>query len=222
MKKYGRIALSVLGSASLLTAAPASAETASSFYDESTNSPYAGAIRGTNLGNATLTAITSLGVLQTTCTSSQFDFQPVGITAFSFAGCTNNQGGITTVTTQNLPYSGVVVTHAPVVGGRDGTVSVPAPNPNVHLRLVMTLPNIGIPTLTCGYGLTTSTPLTAEWFNRTNVNRPVPSNPHAQMSMKSQVFQRLSTDTRCSPTLGLNVKYQMSAQPSGHDVRMGP
>ncbi|WP_067486146.1 hypothetical protein [Actinomadura hibisca] len=225
MRTPGRTALSLLGSAALLVAGATAAHAAPGyFYDDTVGGVYAGTAHGTSIANPTL-ATPSAFALVHACGTSQFDAAVSGLGGWSFSSfsmtCLNNKGGTTTLNALGA-FGTTGGQYSPVAGGRDGLIALPAPSPGLVLRVVMTLPGLGIPSLTCDYGLTTTTPAYFNWFNRTNANRPVAYNPHAQLALTGASFQRLTADVRCSAALGLSGKYQVLATPSGHDLRLGP
>ncbi|MBX6768420.1 MAG: hypothetical protein IRY90_14930, partial [Actinomadura rubrobrunea] len=225
MKKSGRLALPALG-ASALVIASATAALASATITTVDGTPYTGEVRATNIGNVTLTGVSPLGSIVTTCTSATLDayIKSDGtggeLRNVSLSGCTNNRGGTTTITAIDLPYVGGQVDYAPVPGGRDSTLTIFAPNPKAHVQAVLTLPGLGIPSLTCHYGLTTSTPLVLDLFAPDNPNKPVPSNPHGQGRLQGQSLQRLSNptpDTRCPTSVSANGNFQVVTHPGGQD-----
>ncbi|MQY07016.1 hypothetical protein [Actinomadura macrotermitis] len=223
MNKPGRITTATVGAAALVLAAagPALATTIR------IQDPYSGAVRANNLGNITLAGNSASPVIST-CTSGQLDATVNSngtggqFTSVSITGCTNNRGGTTTVTALNLPYSGMQVDYAPVVGGRDGKLTVFAPSTTVDLRLVMSLPAWGIPSLTCDYGLLGTTPITMDLFNPANPNKPVPSNTHAQGRLTAQSLQRIGSSTLCPPSTAISARFQLLAMPSGSDLILDP
>ncbi|GAA4091918.1 hypothetical protein [Actinomadura miaoliensis] len=230
MKKFGRLALPTLG-ASALVIASATAALASATITTADGTPYSGDVRATNLGNVTLTGVSALGSIVTTCTSGTLDAYTNSngtggsLKTVNLSGCTNNRGGTTTITAIGLPYTGGQVDYAPVSSGRDSTLTIFAPNPNVHIQAVLTLPTLGIPSLTCHYGLTTSTPLVLDLFNRNNPNRPVITNTHGQGKLAGQSLQRRTSpapDARCPASVSANGNFQILAHPSGADLQVGP
>ncbi|GLW61926.1 hypothetical protein Arub01_01700 [Actinomadura rubrobrunea] len=230
MKKFGRLALPTLG-ASALVIASATAALASATITTVDGTPYTGEVRATNIGNVTLTGVSSLGPIITTCTNATLDayIESDGtggeLRDVVLSGCTNNRGGTTTITAIDLPYSGGQVDYAPVAGGRDSKLTIFAPNPKAHVQAVLTLPALGIPSLTCHYGLTTSTPLVLDLFAYDNANKPVPSNPHGQGQLLGQSLQRLpdpTPDSRCPTSVSANGSFQVVAHPSGQDLVVGP
>ncbi|MBW8487690.1 hypothetical protein [Actinomadura parmotrematis] len=221
MKKLGKFSLTASATAAIVVV------TAGSAFATTIKDPvnaYSGAVRANNIGNITLSGTGSLGLVTNTCTGSQLDATVNSngtggsLTGVSITGCTNNRGGTTTVTALGLPYSGATVAYAPVAGGRDGTLTINAPNTAVNIQAVMTLPAWGISSLTCNYSLTSSTPLTINLYNYNNANKPVPSNTHAQGTLTGQSLQRTSTDVRCPSSAAATGKFQLLAQPSGHDL----
>jgi hypothetical protein len=196
--------------------------------------PYSGAIVASNIGgNVTLSGSSPLGLVTSTCTNAQLNAtvlsngtggQLTGVTLNNGAGpCTNNRGGTTTVTTQNLPYSGGTVTYAPVAGGRDGTLVIASPNAAVSVKAVLTLPTLGVPTQTCYYGLKTTTPaITIDLWNGTNANRPVTTNSHSQGRLTGQRLDLLTGSTsNCPTSASANGKFQI-VTPGGADLVLGP
>ncbi|GAA4151444.1 hypothetical protein [Actinomadura keratinilytica] len=230
MKKFGRLALPTLG-ASALVIASATAALASATITTTGGTPYSGEVRATNIGNVTLTGVSALGSIVTTCTSGTLDAYVDSdgtggsLNNVELSGCTNNRGGTTTITAIDLPYSGGQVDYAPVSGGRDAALTIFAPNPTVHIQAVLTLPTLGIPSLTCHYGLSTSTPLVLDLFNPGNANKPVITNSHGQGTLAGQSLQRRTSptpDARCPASVSANGNFQIVAHPSGADLQVGP
>lgn len=230
MRKLGTFGLPILGASALLMAT-ASAALASATIT-SGGVAYTGNITATNIGgNVTLSGSSTLGVIITTCTSGTLnafvnsDGTGGQLTGVALSGCTNNKGGTTTITPVGLPYSGGQVDHAPVAGGRDAKLTIFAPNPAVQIDAVLTLPTVGVPSLTCHYGLTTTTSLVLDLFNPDNANKPVPANTHAQGTLAGQALQRLTSpapDARCPTTAIGNGKFQLVTDPGAADLQVGP
>lgn len=227
MRKLGKIAIPLVGSTALLIGMTGSAFASGTIT--SGGSPYTGNVLATNLGNVTLSGLSSLGSIINTCTSASLgaytksDGTGGQLNSVSLTGCTNNRGGTTTVTALNLPYTGGHVdydsTHA---SNRDGTITINAPNPSVDVKAVLTLPAWGISSMECHYGLTTSTPLTINVYNPTNANKPVPSNSHGQGKLAGQALQFISGDSRCPASASANGNFQIVTSPGGADLTLGP
>ncbi|GAB3654921.1 hypothetical protein GCM10027589_13950 [Actinocorallia lasiicapitis] len=227
MKKIGRIGLPVAGALALVLAGSTAAMASATIT--SGGVAYNGSIVATNIGGSvTLTGTSSLGLLVNTCTGASLtaSIQSNGLngslTGLTATGCTNNRGGTTTITAFGLPYTGGQVDHAPIAGGRDGKITIFAPNAAVLVRGVASLPAWGIPSLTCDYGLTTSTPLVVDVYNPLNANKPVPANTHGQGKLAGQQLQRLTADARCPATMAANGKFQIVTNPGGADLLLGP
>ncbi|MEO5878357.1 MAG: hypothetical protein ABIS86_11690 [Streptosporangiaceae bacterium] len=227
MKKIRRIGLTAIGASAVLVASATAAFASATIT--SGGVAYTGNIRATNIGGSvTLSGSSTLGLIVNTCTGGTLDayIQSNGLggklTGVGLTGCTNNKGGTTTVTAIGLPYSGGTVDYAPIAGGRDGKIIIAAPNPAVKVRAVLTLPSIGIPSLTCDYGLTTTTALVIDVYNPLNANKPVPANTHGQGKLAGQSLQRTSSDVRCPATAVANGKFQILTQPGGADLLLGP
>ncbi|GAA3234543.1 hypothetical protein [Actinocorallia longicatena] len=227
MRSIRRIGLPVLGAFALLLTTTTSAFASATIT--SGGVAYTGNVRATNIGgNVTLSGTSTLGLITNTCTGGTLDayIQSNGLngqlTGVGLTGCTNNKGGTTTVTALNLPYSGGQVDYAAIAGGRDGKITIFAPNLNVLVRAVLTLPSIGIPSLTCDYGLTTSTALVIDVYNGANANRPVTTNSHSQGKLAGQSLQRTSSDVRCPATAVANGKFQIVTNPGGADLVLAP
>ncbi|MFI6518726.1 hypothetical protein ACIBF1_24435 [Spirillospora sp. NPDC050679] len=226
MRTPSRIVLSLLGSTALLVAGTTPAHAfLGTFYDDTVGVAYSGGVQGTGLGTSTLNTPTAYS-LQHFCGTAQFTATISGANAWSFdsfsMSCTNNKAGTTTLNALG-PISTTGAHYNPVLGGRDGLLTVSTTAPAPALRVVMTLPGVGIPSLTCDYLLASTLPADFTWFNRTNPNRPFPVNGHAQLTLAGPNFPRLRTnDARCPTSVGISAKYQVLVQSSGHDVRMGP
>ncbi|MFI6518725.1 hypothetical protein ACIBF1_24430 [Spirillospora sp. NPDC050679] len=223
MRTPSRIALSLLGSTALLAAGTTPAHASGYVYDETTLAIYSGSVQGTGLGTSSLSTPNPLALVHS-CGSAQFSAFASGTGAWSFGpftmSCTNNRGGTTTLSAGLIRTTGAQ--YSPVFGGRNGYLATPTPDRDIGVEVVMTLPALGIPVVRCTYGLTSINPVVFNWFDRTNPNRPVPANAHAQLALTGQSFQRLRGDSWCSATLGVTATFQVLAQPSGHDLRIGP
>lgn len=226
MKKLGRIAVPVLGAGALVMASATAALASATIT--SNGVAYSGDVRATNLGNATISGVSTLGAIITTCTGAQLDAyinsNGTGgvLNGVSTSGCTNNKGGTTTITALNLPYSGGTVNHAPVAGGRDATLTIP-PNAPSHVQAVLTLPALGIPSLTCHYTLTTT--LTLDLYNHNNANKPVAGNAQAQGKLNGQSLQRRTSpapDPRCPSSVSANGNFQIVPVPTAGLLAVGP
>ncbi|GLZ10206.1 hypothetical protein Acsp04_04410 [Actinomadura sp. NBRC 104425] len=222
MKKFGRLALPTLG-ASALVIASATAALASAKITTTDGTPYSGEVRATNVGNVTLSGVSALGTIVTTCTSSTLDAYVNSdgtggrLDNVALSGCTNNRSGTTTITALDLPYSGGQVDYAPVSGGRDATLTIFAPNPTVHIQAVLDLPTLGI-SLTCHYGLSTSTPLVLDLFNATK-------DSPGRGKLAGQSLQRRTSpapDPRCPASVSANGDFQIVAYPSNANLQVGP
>jgi len=227
MKKIRSITLTAIGASAVLLAGATAAFASATIT--SGGVAYTGNVHATNIGgNVTLSGTSTLGLITNTCTTGTLDayIQSNGLngqlTGVGLSGCTNNKGGTTTITTIGLPYSGGTVDYAPIAGGRDGKINIAAPNPAVNVHAVLTLPSIGIPSLTCDYGLTTATALVIDVYNPGNANKPVPANTHGQGKLAGQSLQRTSADVRCPATAVANGKFQIVTSPGGADLNVGP
>lgn len=155
-------------SALALVAGPASAATTTIRTGDANGAPYSGAVSSDLLGDATVS--TSIG--SGSCTESNMtgsissDGTGLAIDSASFTG---NGGGpctgstTSTITAQNVPWTGGSAVYAPVAGGKDGTVTIA----NFRVKAVVNL----FGGITCIFGGN----LTADLFNSDNANRPDPT-----------------------------------------------
>lgn len=230
MRRLSRIALPVLG-AGVLTLGTATAALATTIVDDSTGLGYNGDVAVTNINNTVITGLgPGIGSISVTCTSAALTAGVVAngssgsLKAVSLTGCTNNYGGSTTISVSNLPYTGGSVTHDPVAGGRDGYLTIDAPNAGVDVRAVLNLTSIG-KTEICHYGLTTTTDLVIDLYNKTNANRPATGNSHSQGALTGEKLQKISNPENtpgCPSTVTANGKYQVLTSPGGNDLTLAP
>ncbi|MFD0685214.1 hypothetical protein [Actinomadura fibrosa] len=227
MPKPSRFLIPALGAGALLvcTATAALATTISSG-----GAPYNGDVVATNINPTKLSGNgPGVGLITTTCTSTTLTATVVSngssgsLKGVTLSGCTNNYGGSDTITAIGLPYTGGSATYAPVSGGRDGYLTINAPNPAVDIKAVLHLTSLGR-TETCHYGLTTTTPLTISLFNKTNPARPDTTNNHGQGELKGQSLQKISNPENtsgCPASASANGKFQLLT-PGGADLVLGP
>lgn len=225
MRKLGKIAIPIVGSAALLFGMTGTAFASATIT--SGGAPYTGDVLGTNLGNVTLAGNSFLGPIINTCTSAslgaytKYDGTDGKLNSVSISGCTNNRHGTTTVTATGLPYIGGHVDHDPVSGGRDGKIVIDAPNSAVDVKAILDLPDWGLMGVECHYGLTTSTPLSIDVYNPSNSNKPEPSNPHGQGKLAGQSLQLISGDSVCPASASANGNFQIVTDPGGADLELG-
>ncbi|NKZ08497.1 hypothetical protein [Actinomadura latina] len=226
MRKLGKIAIPLVGSAALLVGMAGTALASGTIT--SGGSPYTGSVIATNLGNVTLAGNSFLGPIINSCSSGSLgaytksDGTSGRLDSVSLSGCTNNRGGTTTVTAIGLPYTGGHVDYAPVTGGRDGKIVIDAPNAAVDIKAILNLPAWGLTGVECHYGLTTTTPLNIDVYNPSNANKPVPSNPHGQGKLAGQSLQFISGDSVCPASASANGNFQIVTSPGGNDLLLGP
>jgi hypothetical protein len=225
MRKLGKIAIPILGSAALVAGMAGTALAAGTIT--SGGAPYTGSVLASNIGNVTLAGNSFLGPIINSCTSAslgaytQSDGTGGRLDSVSLSGCTNNRGGTTTVTATGLPYTGGHVDYAPVAGGRDGKIVIDAPNAAVDIKAVLDLPAWGLMGVECHYGLTTTSPLNIDVYNPSNANKPVPSNSHGQGTLAGQSLQFISGDSVCPASASANGKVQIVTDPGGNDLNLG-
>lgn len=233
MRRLPKVVLPAIGAGALVMASATSAFAATTTIT-SNGSPYSGDVVATNLTNITLSGSTPVGTFTTTCTHGELDanVQSDG-TGGSMTGavmdnggtpCKNNFGGNTTITALNLPYSPGSAVYDPAhTNNRDGYIQIPSPNAAVDIKAVATTTFFG--TVTCHYGLTSSTPsLTLDLFNGSNPNRPITSNPHGQGTLNGQQLKLDSTKSNSflcpSATTGTATFQVLTA--GGADLEIGP
>ncbi|MFC6883985.1 MULTISPECIES: hypothetical protein [Actinomadura] len=148
-----------------LTAAAAAATTV--HRDTLAGPNYDGPYQITNLGNMTFAG----GGFSASCTGADLrgTLTHTGsgtLDSASVTGCTSSMGAVT-VTFLNLPYTQGTLTHNPIAGGRDGTLTFT--DPKLSIRASFSLGS-------CTYGFGGSiNSLTFSVFNRDNGARPNPA-----------------------------------------------
>ncbi|GAA2576383.1 hypothetical protein SMC26_12375 [Actinomadura fulvescens] len=186
-----------------VAAPPASAVTTTVRKGSATADPYAGNVRATLLGNASVS--TSIG--NGTCNQSVMNgsIQSNG-SALSISSATFNTNGgpctgtaSATITAQNTPWTGGSVTWDPAhTGGRDAGVTIA----NFKIRAVVDI----FGGITCYFGGN----LTANGFNGDNPARPVTSNSQAQVGVSNATVNRQSGGSfLCPSTATVNATYQL-------------
>ncbi|WP_447002656.1 hypothetical protein ACRAKI_23435 [Saccharothrix isguenensis] len=134
-------------------------------------------------------------------TVSALSFSDSGSTNGS---CPNDQGGRTTITPTNLPWSGGNVAYAPVAGGRDGTITL-----NDVTARVDSSNWLGI-RITCYFvGAGAGNSITGEVYNKDNANRPVASVADAQASLSGASLRLTSGSSPCPGTATLTAVYRL-------------
>lgn len=182
----------------------ASAATTTIRQGTATAAPYAGNIRATLIGVATVSSSLGSG----SCDSSvmngsiQSDGTALTINSATFTGAGGGPcSGATsaTITSQNLPWTGGNVTYAPVAGGRDATATIA----NFRVKAVL---SIGI---TCTYGGN----LTASGYNPTNPSRPATGVAQAQVAVVNSPVSKVSPSSfLCPGSAQVTANYQLQGE----------
>ncbi|WP_067817135.1 hypothetical protein [Actinomadura kijaniata] len=208
-----RIRQSVLASAVALAtvalvAPPASAATTTIRKGSATAAPYAGNVRASLLGNATVSTSLGGGSCNRSTMTGSVNSDGTGMT-ITQAAFTNDPGpacpgdtGSVTVTTQNLPWSGgSVVYDAAHTGGRDAVVTIA----NFRVRAVASI----LGGITCYYGGN----LVANGYNPDNPNRPVTSVAQAQVGVNNATVARQSGGSfLCPSTATVTATYTLQGE----------
>lgn len=225
MRKLTRAALPLIGAGALVLGGATAA--LATTVESPPGTAYTGEVKATNIGAVTLSGVSSVGPIVTTCADATLiayiksDGTGGELRDVDLTNCTNNWGGGTTITAHGLPYTGGGVIHAPVSGGRDGYIWIGAPNPAVDIEANLDLANLGRQE-TCHYGLTTTTQLELDVFNAGNPNRPDPGNSHSQGSLNGQGLQLTSGTSGCPRVATANGDFTIVAHPSGDDMNLAP
>ncbi|RJL34401.1 hypothetical protein D5H75_08170 [Bailinhaonella thermotolerans] len=199
------MALGVLASL-VLASGPATALAGAEFVRWPGGQYYWGPFQGKNAGPLTVAGSGPSGTIITNCAnvtlSAHADWAPSGtpvtFTGLAVPACPNNVGGTTTITAENLPYLGSL--GSPVPGGG----SLVLPDPDVRIKMVLTMSVA--PVQTCYYGFgSTVTQLHLDLFNPDNPARPVPSAGDLQAALSGDALTRLAGSTfLCPATVTLN------------------
>ncbi|MEU5878553.1 hypothetical protein [Spirillospora sp. NPDC047279] len=187
-----------------VAAPPASAVTTTIRKGSAAADAYSGAVRASLLGTASVsTSIGSGSCSESTMTGSiQANGSGLTINSASFSGagggpCTGTTSS--TITTENLPWTGGNVTWDPAhASGRDAGVTIS----NFRVKAVVNI----FGGITCYFGGN----LTANGFNGDNASRPVASNSQAQVGVTNAVVNRQSGGSfLCPSTATVNATYQL-------------
>lgn len=201
----------VLGTATAavlaVAAPPASAATTTIRAGSATAAAYSGNVQADLLGTATVSSSLGGGTCdESTMTGSiQSDGTGLTINSASFSGAGGGPcAGATssTITTENLPWTGGNVTYDPNhMGGRDATVTIA----NFRVRAVVNF----FGGITCIYGGS----LTANGYNGDNANRPDTSNGEAQVGVNNATVNRQSgSNFFCPSTAQVTAIYQLRGE----------
>ncbi|MEU5881382.1 hypothetical protein [Spirillospora sp. NPDC047279] len=186
--------------ATALAAVPASAATTTLHRDDAAGAPYSGDWQISTVGplnfsiaflGATVTANCEYAKLTGTVTGTGAGTLGTG----EVGPCTASNGGTSpAITFENLQGVGGQVSHAPVAGGRDGTLAVTG---NLNFKLEGEF--LGR-VRTCYYGFRTgnSTGATFDLFNGDNAQRPVPSSNDLQGTLANiRLVKQPGSDWLC-------------------------
>lgn len=197
----------VIGTAAVAVLAagvsPAAAATTTIRAGSAAAAPYAGNVQASLLGVATVsTSIGSGSCDESTMTGSvNSDGTGLAIAAASFSGANGGPcSGTTssTITAQNLPWTGGAVAHDPNgTRGRDASVTIA----NFRVQAVVDL----FGGITCVFGGT----LTADGFNGDNPNRPDTSNGQAQVGVAGATVSKQGGSFLCPSTATVTATYEL-------------
>ncbi|MDL4818027.1 hypothetical protein [Actinomadura opuntiae] len=194
----GTAALAVLAAG----VAPASAATTTIRKGSATAAPYAGNVRASLLGTATVsTSIGSGSCSQSTMTGSiNSDGTGLSIGSADFSNCTGTAS--VAITAQKLPWTGgTVVYDSGHSGNRDAAVTIA----NFSVKAVVDL----FGGITCVFGGN----LTANGYNPDNPNRPVTSNAQAQVGVNNATVNKQSGSSfLCPSTATVSATYQLQGE----------
>ncbi|WP_143219841.1 hypothetical protein [Actinomadura sp. CNU-125] len=195
----GTAAVAVLATA----VAPASAATTTIRAGSATAAPYAGNVQASLLGVATVsTSIGSGSCDESTMTGSvNSDGTALTIDAADFTGagggpCTGTTSS--TITAQNLPWTGGAVAYDPNgTNGRDASVTIA----NFRVEAVVDL----FGGITCVFGGT----LTADGYNGDNPDRPDTGNAEAQVGVNGATVSKQGGSWLCPSTASVTATYEL-------------
>ncbi|OLT33564.1 hypothetical protein BJF79_34520 [Actinomadura sp. CNU-125] len=183
--------------------APASAATTTIRAGSATAAPYAGNVQASLLGVATVsTSIGSGSCDESTMTGSvNSDGTALTIDAADFTGagggpCTGTTSS--TITAQNLPWTGGAVAYDPNgTNGRDASVTIA----NFRVEAVVDL----FGGITCVFGGT----LTADGYNGDNPDRPDTGNAEAQVGVNGATVSKQGGSWLCPSTASVTATYEL-------------
>ncbi|MFV2209675.1 hypothetical protein ACFHW2_05570 [Actinomadura sp. LOL_016] len=202
----------IMGTAALAVLAagvtPASAATTTIRAGSATAAPYSGNVQAALLGVATVsTSIGSGSCDESTMTGSvNSDGTGLAIAAAGFSGANGGPcSGTTssTITAQNLPWTGGAVAHDPNgTNGRDASVTIA----NFRVQAVVDL----FGGITCVFGGT----LTADGFNGDNPDRPDTGSTEAQVGVNGATVSKQGGSWLCPSTATVTATYELTGESS--------
>lgn len=215
MKKSNMIFAGLAAVASFVLIAPSAIAGSTTIHrDSATGDPYSGTVQGSlissvvqfesSAGNATCDQSSLSGSINSDGTSADIADATYSDSSASDGSCPNDQGGRTTMTATNLPWSGGNVTYAPQTGGQDGTITIN----NVSAR-VDSYDSLGIH-ITCYFvGSGTNDSVTGSVYNPDNPNRPFGSVAESQAQLSQVEMTLTSGDFGCPSTAMLTATYEI-------------
>ncbi|MBC6450179.1 hypothetical protein [Actinokineospora xionganensis] len=182
--------------------------------DTATGAAYSGNVQGSlisatvkfesSAGNATCNRSSLTGSVNSDGSAANASNATFSDTSSTSGSCPNDQGGRTTITPTNLPWSGGNVTYAPQAGGRDGTITLN----NVSAK-VDSSNSLGL-RISCNFvGSGANNSVTGSVHNPDNANRPVSSVAQAQASFAAVGLRLTSGSTSCPSTATLTGTYKL-------------
>ncbi|MBE1535006.1 hypothetical protein [Actinomadura algeriensis] len=195
----GTAALAVLA----LGAAPASAATTTVRAGSATAAPYAGDVKASLLGVATVSTVIGNGSCDESTMTGSVNSDGTNLTiddaTFSGAGggpCTGTTSS--TITVQNLPWTGGSVAYDPNgTNGRDASVTIA----NFRVQAVVDL----FGGITCVFGGN----LTADGFNGNNPDRPDTTSGEAQVGVDGATVSKQGGSWLCPSTATVTATYEL-------------
>ncbi|GAB3281152.1 hypothetical protein GCM10027589_08280 [Actinocorallia lasiicapitis] len=171
---------------------------------------YTGKVQAGLLGTATVSTSIGSGSCNSSTMNGSINSNGTGLSIASatFAWTPAPPGpacqGTTTATisSQNTPWTGGAVTYAPVAGGRDATVTIA----NFRVKAVVNI----FGGITCVFGGT----ITANGYNPTNPNRPVPAVAEAQAGLNGATVNKISSGSSwlCPGTATVTGTYSLKGE----------
>ncbi|WP_034274749.1 hypothetical protein [Haloechinothrix halophila] len=201
--------------ASFVLIAPTAAAGSTTIHrDSATGDPYSGAVHGdlisaavefeSSAGNATCDQSTLDGSVNSDGTDADIADASYSDSSASDGSCPNDQGGRTTITPTDLPWSGGNVTYAPETGGQDGTITIN----NVSAEVDST--NSWGMQITCHFvGAGANDSVTGSVYNPDNANRPVSSVDEAQAELSQVELTLTSGDLGCPSSATMTATYSI-------------
>lgn len=212
MKRLRNLVLAVTAVALALAFVPTSAWAATTqiHRNDQFGALYSGKVRATLIGNVSITtslatATCNVGVIDGTVQSNG---TALNVSAYNFSNnpgpqCPNSAGGQSSVSAVGLPWNGGNVTYAPVIPGRDGTITI-------NSVKVTSVSTGWFGSISCTYkGSGAGNSLVLDAFNPNNANRPVIAVVQAQARAVNYTLNKDSGSLLCPSTATYSATFQL-------------